>query len=285
MSLNAVEEGMIKISKTIITFLFFGYAFLFTPILFLIINSFSASEIPSVWTKFSFRWFEAVFEDDDLIRAALTSFEIACISATCAAILGGLAAAATTNTGEFKGKSFLNTTVVMPIVMPEIIVGFSLLMLFMAVENFCGWPKERGIMTVAIGHTMATMAYVHMTVRARLLSFDKHLEEAALDLGAKPITVFFKIKVPVISKSILSGWLLTFTLSLDDLVIASFLTGPGSTTLPILIFSNVRVGLTPAINALATMFILVIFFCLVTAFILSRPGRKTRKKDVQSLPE
>ena len=265
---------MIKMSKTIITFLIFGYAFLFTPILFLIVNSFSASEIPSVWTTFSLRWFEAVFEDEDLVRAAVTSLEIACISATGAVVLGSLAAAATTNTAHFRGKSFLNTTVILPIVMPEIIVGFSLLMLFMAVENLCGWPKERGIMTVAIGHTMATMAYVHMTVRARLLSFDKYLEEAAMDLGAKPVTVFFKIKVPVIAKSILSGWLLAFTLSLDDLVIASFLSGPGSTTLPILIFSNVRIGLTPAVNALATMFIFFITICLVIAFFLAKQGKR-----------
>ena len=264
---------MIKLSKTIITILIFGYAFLFTPILFLVINSFSSSEIPGVWTHFSLRWFDAVFEDEDLIHAAITSLEIACIPPTGAAFLGSLAGAATTNTSDFKGKKFLNTVIIMPIVMPEIIVGFSLLMLFMAFESIFGLPKERGIMTVAIGHIMATMAYVHMTVRSRLISFDSSLEEAALNLGAKPFTVFLKIKIPIIAKSILSGWLLAFTLSLDDLVIASFLTGPGSTTLPILIFSNVRVGVTPAINALATMFIAVIAICLSTAFILAKKQR------------
>lgn len=271
---------MKMMSKTVLTIMIFGYAFLFIPILFLIFNSFSASEIPSIWTSFSLRWFEAVFEDEDLIRAALTSIEIACITATGAVFLGSLAAAATTNTGSFIGKNFLNTTIIMPIVMPEIIVGFSLLMLFMALENLCGWPSERGVMTVAIGHIMATMAYVHMTIRARLLSFDKSLEEAALNLGAKPITVLFKIKIPVIAKAILSGWLLAFTLSLDDLVIASFLTGPGSTTLPILIFSNVRIGVTPAINALATMFIFIIAICLTIAFFLT----KQNKKAIDSAP-
>ncbi len=265
---------MRRLSKTVITFLIFGYAFLFTPILFLIINAFSASEIPSIWTSFSLRWFEAVFEDSELTRAALTSLEIACISATGAVILGGLAAFATTNTSSFKGKSFLNTTIIMPIVMPEIIVGFSLLMLFMAIENAFGWPKERGVMTVVIGHIIATMAYVHITIRARLLSFDKSLEEAALNLGAKPFTVFFKIKIPILARSILSGWLLAFTLSLDDLVIASFLTGPGSTTLPILIFSNVRVGVTPAINALATIFILIVALCLIIAFLMMKQSKK-----------
>lgn len=267
---------MIKISKTIIAILIFGYAFLFMPIFFLIINSFSASEIPSVWTTFSLRWFEAVFEDDDLIRAALTSLEVAFISATGALILGVLAAASTTKTPHFRGKNFLNATVIMPIVMPEIIVGFSLLMFFMALENIFGWPRERGIMTVAIGHIMSTMAYVHMTVRSRLLSFDKSLEEAALNLGAKPFLVFIQIKIPIIAKSMLSGWLLAFTLSLDDLVVASFLTGPGSTTLPILIFSNVRVGVTPAINALATMFVTVISICLVAASMLTKKSRKQK---------
>lgn len=268
---------MIKTSKAVITILIFGYAFLFTPILFLVANSFSDSEIPGVWTHFSLRWFETVFEDVDLLGAAINSLEIAFISATFAVFLGVLAADTTTNTTSFKGKRFLNTAIIVPIVMPEIIVGFSLLMLFMAIENIFGFPKERGIMTVTIGHTMATMAYVHMTVRSRLLAFDASLEEAALNLGAKPFTVFLRIKIPIISKSILSGWLLAFTLSLDDLVIASFLTGPGSTTLPILIFSNVRIGVTPAVNALATIFIAVIMFCLSIAFILSEKVKKLKK--------
>ena len=261
---------MLRASKTIITMMIFGYAFLFIPILFLIINSFSASEIPSVWTSFSFRWFKEVFEDDDLIRAAITSFKIATISASGAVILGTTAAVVTTKSGTCRGKNFLSKAIIMPIVMPEIIIGFSLLMLFMSMENIFGFPKERGIMTVAVGHIMATMAYVHMTVRARLLSFDQSLEEAALNLGARPLTVFFKITIPVISKAILSGWLLAFTISLDDLVIASFLTGPGSTTLPILIFSNVRIGLSPAINALATMIVVIIIICLVSAYFLNK---------------
>lgn len=265
---------MLKISKTIVTMLIFGYAFLFTPILFLIINSFSDSAIPSVWTKFSFRWFYEVLEDEDLVRATITSLKIACISASGAVILGTLAAVATTNTATYFGKNFLSNAIIMPIVMPEIIVGFSLLMLFMSIESVFGFPKERGVMTVAIGHIMATMAYVHMTVRARLLSFDKSLEEAALNLGAKPMTVFFRIKIPMISKAILSGWLLAFTLSLDDLVIASFLTGPGATTLPVLIFSNVRIGLSPAINALATMIIAIVVICLIGVYFLTDQKKK-----------
>lgn len=266
---------MIRISKTVGAILIFGYAFLFTPILFLVITSFSASEIPGIWTEFSLKWFEILFEDSDLLHAAITSLEIACISASMAVVLGVLAAVSTTNSGDFYGKRFLNTAIVIPIVMPEIIIGFSLLMLFMAMESIFGFPKERGIMTVTIGHIMATVAYVHMTVRSRLLSFDQSIEESALDLGATPFIVFLKIKIPIISKSIVSGWLLAFTLSLDDLVIASFLSGPGSTTLPILIFSNVRVGVTPAINALATMFIIVVTFCLMIAFWLTRKKKKS----------
>lgn len=266
---------MLKISKTVITMLIFGYAFLFTPILFLMVNSFSDSEISLIWTKFSLRWFYEVLEDEDLIRAMITSLKIACISASWAVVLGTLAAVATTNTGAFFGKNFLNNAIIMPIVMPEIIIGFSLLMLFINIENFFGFPKERGIVTVAIGHIMATMAYVHMTVRARLLSFDKSLEEAAMNLGAKPLTVFFKIKIPVLYKALLSGWLLAFTLSLDDLVIASFLTGPGSTTLPVLIFSNVRIGLSPAINALATMIITIVMICLTGVHFLMKPRKNS----------
>lgn len=265
---------MLKVSKTIITMLVFGYAFLFIPILFLIISSFSDSEIPGNWTSFSLRWFHEVLEDEDLVRAMMTSFKIAFISASGAVILGTLAAVATTNTGTYLWKNFLTNSIIVPIVMPEIIIGFSLLMLFISMESTFAFPKERGVMTVVIGHIMATMAYVHMTVRARLLSFDKSLEEAAINLGARPLTVFLKIKIPLIFKALLSGWLLAFTFSLDDLVIASFLTGPGSTTLPILIFSNVRIGLSPAINALATMIIAIVLLCLIEVYLLSKPTKK-----------
>ena len=256
-----------KVSKTIVSMLIFGYAFLFIPIITLVFYSFSDSEIPTVWTKFSFRWFYEVFEDEDLIRAMITSFKIATISASGAVILGTFAAIITSSANNYYGKKVLSHLIVFPIVMPEIIVGFSLLMLFMSLEDILGFPKERGVLTVVIGHIMATMSYVHMTVRTRLLSFDKFFSEAALDLGAKPVNVFFSIKLPLISKSILAGWLLAFTMSLDDLVIASFLTGPGSTTLPILIFSNVRIGLSPTINALTTMILCFVILCLAVAYV------------------
>lgn len=268
---------MKKLSKINLSFLAFGYAFLYVPIFFVIINSFSASEIPGIWTHFSFKWFKAVFEDDDLLRAALTSLQIAAISATGSVVLGVLAAVSTTKKlSESKGSKLLNGLIIMPIVMPEIIVGFSLLMLFIFVESIFGFPKERGVMTVVIGHIMATMAYVHITVRTRLLSFDNSIEEAAQDLGAKPFTIFLKIKIPLIGKAILAGWLLAFTLSLDDLVIASFLTGPGSTTLPILIFSNVRIGMPPVINAFATIFIAIIAMCTFCVYLTSKKKFKTQ---------
>ncbi len=258
-------------------FLIFGFIFLYIPIIFLIVFSFSDSEAPCVWTKFSLRWFKAVFEDSDLLNSAITSLKVASISATGSVILGLLAAVTTTRNSKFSGKKFLSKTISIPIVMPEIIVGFSLLMLFISIERFFGIPQERGIMTVSIGHIMASMSYVHMTIRSRLLTFDYSLEEAALNLGANPLKVFIFITIPIISKSILAGWLLSFTLSLDDLVIASFLSGPGATTLPILIFSNVRIGVSPSINAFATMFIMLVALCLTIAYLLSiHQSRKNR---------
>ncbi|MDR2666886.1 MAG: ABC transporter permease subunit [Holosporales bacterium] len=271
---------MKKISKTVLAFLIFGYAFLYVPIVLLMVNSFSASEIPGIWTTFSFKWFYKVLEDEDILYAAITSLEIASISATGAVCLGILSATATKNPGKFRGKKFLDSVIIMPVVMPEIILGFSLLMLFMAAESLLGLPKERGLMTVAIGHIMASVAYVHMTVRTRMMSLDSSLEEAALSLGAKPFTVFTQIKVPIIAKSILAGWLLAFTLSLDDLVIASFLSGPGSTTLPILIFSNVRIGVTPMINAFATIFIVLIALCIFLAFLITSKKKNSQKEQV-----
>jgi putrescine transport system permease protein len=271
---------MKKMSKTVLTLLIFGYAFLYIPVIFLIINSFSASEIPGVWTNFSFKWFYKVLEDEDIFYAAMTSLEIASISATGAVCLGILSATATKNSVNFLGKRFLDNVIVMPIVMPEIILGFSLLMLFMAAENLFGIPKERGLITVAIGHIMASVAYVHMTIRTRMMSLDPSLEEAALSLGARPFTVFTQIKIPIIARSILGGWLLAFTLSLDDLVIASFLSGPGSTTLPILIFSNVRIGVTPMINAFATMFIVLIALCISLSFLASKKENSSKNRSI-----
>ncbi|MDR1233701.1 MAG: ABC transporter permease subunit [Holosporales bacterium] len=250
---------MKSLSKPTLISLIFGYAFLYLPLIFTILFSFSDSEISGIWTHFSFRWFNAFFKDENLLAAMFTSIEVASIAATGAAILGTLAAAATTNTTKEKyvGYNLLKKMILLPIIMPEIIIGLSILMLFITAANIFGWPKERGILTIAVGHAVASVAYVHTTVLSRLNSLDKAMEETAINLGAKSIYIFFHIKVPLIWKSIMSGWILAFMLSFDDLVIASFLTGPGSSTLPITIFSNIKIGITPIINVFATIFIVI----------------------------
>jgi putrescine transport system permease protein len=258
-----------KSSKAIFSVLIFGLAFLYTPIVFLIVGSFSESDVSGTWLGFSLKWFSAVFNDRDLILASITSFKIAAISATVACVLGVVMAVIVTSQEPMRGKTFLCRTVVIPVVIPEIIIGFSLLMLFMAIEDIIGYPVRRGVTTISIGHVMASMAYVYMTVKSQLESCDSSMTDAALNLGAWPFTIFFKIKLPIIAKSVVTGWLLTFTLSIDDLVIASFLTGPGVTTLPILIFSNIRVGITPAVNAFSTMFILLIVLCMTLSHLIA----------------
>ena len=256
-------------AKTMFVCLLLGYTFLFTPMFILIINSFGDSEVPGVWSKFTFKWFKLALQDHELLQATMTSLKIATISASGAVVLGVSAAVATCKSSQVLGKKFLSNIIIMPIVMPEIIIGFSLLMLFLTIERFIGISFEKGIITVCIGHTMATMAYVHMNVRSKILMLDSSIEEAASNLGASSLVVFWKIKLPMLRRSIIASWVVAFTMSLDDLVIASFLTGPGSTTLPILIFSNVRTGITPMINAFATMLILIITLCIVITYTLS----------------
>ncbi|MBR1944228.1 MAG: ABC transporter permease [Alphaproteobacteria bacterium] len=255
--------------------LVFGYTFLFTPIVILIINAFGDTDVPGIWQNLTFKWFYEAIQDHELLQSAITSLKIATISATCSIILGLLATIATTKRNDkFPGKKFLSNAIMIPIVMPEIIVGFSLLMLFLFFEKTLGFSATRGVTTVCIGHVMGTMAYAHMNIRAKLLMIDNSIEESALNLGANPFVVFWQIKLPMLSKAILSSWILAFIMSLDDLVIASFLTGPGATTLPILIFSNIRVGITPVINAFATLFILVIVICIIITHMLSFSNNK-----------
>lgn len=255
--------------------LIIGYTFLFTPLVILIINSFGDSDIPGIWTHFTLKWYKEALADHELLNAILVSLKIAIISATASSILGIMAAVGTTQpkSTKFIGRKLLSNTIIMPIVMPEIIVGFSLLMLLLSIERMFGCNIDRGVMTVCIGHTMATMSYVHMTISAKIRILDKSVEEAALNLGAKPRSVFWKIKLPMLSSAIVTSWTLAFTMSLDDLVIASFLTGPGSTTLPILLFSNIRVGITPMINAFATIFILMITVCIVINYCWQRSNK------------
>ena len=244
-----------KLSPFLKTMMIFGYAFLYLPILTLIIFSFNASRQVTVWQGFSTQWYTALLQDKALIKSLWVSLQVATSAATLAVILGTLAAISLVRFGRFKGRGFFGILTTAPMVMPEVITGLSLLLLFVGLEQIIGWPYGRGIFTITLAHTTLCMAYVTIVIRGRLADMDVSLEEAALDLGARPIKVFTAIVLPLIFPALLSGWLLAFALSLDDLVIASFVAGPGSSTLPMVIFSSIRFGITPQINALATLII------------------------------
>ncbi len=246
---------MRRLSLTGMTALVVGYTFLYLPILFLMVFSFNASRLPGIWTGFSLRWYQNLLENETLLAAVFTSIQIAAMTATLAVILGTLAAIPMVRWGIFKGRTLFSGLISAPLVMPEVITGLALLLTFVTFERLIGWPAQRGMMTVTIAHTTLAMAYVYVVVHSRLQDFDQSLEEAALDLGARPLRVFMTITLPIIAPSLIAGWLLAFALSLDDVVIASFLSGPGATTLPLLIFSSVRLGVTPEINALATIIV------------------------------
>lgn len=232
-----------------------GYGFLYFPIVVLVIFSFNMSRQINVWGGFSTHWYHSLLQDVSLIRAAFMSLQIALLAATLAVILGTLAAIALSRFGSFRGRSVFGILTTAPLVMPEVITGLSLLLLFVGLEQLIGWPRGRGVITITIAHTTLCMAYVTILVRSRLSEMDRSLEEAALDLGARPFRVFFSITLPLIAPALVSGWLLAFALSLDDLVLASFVAGPGSSTLPMVIFSSIRFGISPQINALATLII------------------------------
>lgn len=244
-----------NLSSSLKVFMTLGYAFLYLPILTLIIFSFNASRQVTIWQEFSTKWYVSLLHDQVLIKSALISLQVAACAATFAVILGTLAAVVLVRLGRFRGRGFFGIITTVPLVMPEVITGLALLLLFVGLEQTFGWPKGRGILTITIAHTTLCMAYVTILVRGRLSDMDRSLEEAALDLGARPLKVFTAITLPLIFPALLSGWLLAFALSLDDLVIASFVAGPGSSTLPMVIFSSIRFGITPQINALATIII------------------------------
>jgi len=252
----------------------FGYAFLYVPILSVIVYSFNGSRLVTLWGGFSLRWYQSLLQDGDILSAALLSLQIAVVSATAATALGTLAGMGLARLGRFKGRTLLTGMITSPLVMPEIITGISLLFLFISLGHWIGWPAQRGATTIAIAHITFSMAYVAVVVRSRLGSLDESLEEAAMDLGGRPVRVFFDITVPMIAPAMISGWLLSFTLSLDDVVIASFVSGPGSTTLPMLIFSKVRLGVTPDINALATVIILLVTLGVLLAAWVTRRQEK-----------
>lgn len=235
-----------------------GFAFLYSPIIILIIYSFNKSRLVTVWAGFSTEWYGKLWEDHELMSAVAVSLKVASCSASLAVLLGTLAGTALARFGMFKGRTLFSGMLSAPFIMPEVITGFSLLLLFVTLEQLTGWPEGRSMLTIILAHTTLGMAYVAVLVQARLASFDSSLEEAALDLGAKPLKVFMVITLPLILPALISGWLLSFTLSLDDLVVASFTSGPGATTLPMLIYSRVRLGVSPEINALATIIVLIV---------------------------
>ena len=235
-----------------------GFVFLYGPILLMMAYSFNASRLATVWGGFSTKWYGELFRNQMVIDAALLSLQIAALSATVATVLGTMAGIALARFGRFRGRLLFSGMVTAPLVMPEVITGLSLLLLFVAMEGSLGWPAGRGMMTITIAHITFSMAYVAVVIQSRLAQVDVSLEEAAMDLGSRPARVLFDITLPLLAPAMVSGWLLAFTLSLDDLVIATFTSGPGATTLPMLIFSKVRLGLTPDINALATIIIVVV---------------------------
>jgi putrescine transport system permease protein len=265
----------------VLTALAFGFAFLYVPILSMVLFSFNESKLVTVWAGFSTKWYVSLFSNDQMLDAARLSLQIASINATGAVILGTVAGLVLARFGRFKGRTLLSGMTTAPLVMPEVITGLSLLLLFVAMEQLFGWPQGRGVTTITLAHMTFSMAYVTVVVQSRLTTFDESLAEAAMDLGARPAKVFFVITLPIILPAIVSGWLLAFTLSWDDLVITSFVSGPGSTTLPMLIFSKVRLGVSPEINALATILVLIVTIGIVGSALWMQRQERNRQRDVQ----
>lgn len=247
-----------------------GYAFLYGPILCLMAFSFNDSALMTSWTGFSLRWYGELFRDQALLDAARLSFLIAALTATTAVVIGTWAGYVLARMGRFRGFGLYVGMVSAPLVMPEVVLGISLLLMFVEVSRLFGWPDGNGVFTIWVGHVTLCMAYVAVIIQSRVRDLDRSLEEAALDLGASPLKVFFLITIPLISPALLAAWLLSFTLSLDDVVVASFLSGPGYTTLPLEVFSRVRLGLKPEINALATLFMLSVGIVVVAVYRMQR---------------
>lgn len=255
--------------------LVFGFAFFYVPILSMIVYSFNESRLATVWGGFSTKWYVSLFSNRQVGAALLLSLQIALISATIATILGTMAGIALARFTRFRGRTLFSGMVTAPLVMPEVITGISMLMLFLLMADWIGWPGQRGFTTVTLAHITFSMVFVTTVVQARMLQSDRAIEEAAMDLGSRPWQVMWDITLPTIFPAILSGWLLAFTISLDDVVITSFTAGPGNTTLPLLIWSKVKLGVTPDINALATLTVLFVGTGVVIAgLILTRAERR-----------
>ncbi len=268
-------------SLFLLTCLLFGYAFFYIPILSMIFFSFNKSRLATVWGGFSTEWYGRLLANDQVIAAALLSLKIALISATLATLLGTMAGMALARFRRFHGRTLFSGLVSAPLIMPEVITGLSMLLLFVYMEQLIGWPNGRGVTTVTIAHTTFSLSYVAVIVRSRLVAMDQSLEEAAMDLGSKPVQVLFDITLPLIAPAMISGWLLAFTLSLDDVVITNFTNGPGTTTLPIYIWGKIKLGVTPDINALGTLIVAVVAAGVLIAGILMVRAERRRERDIQ----
>jgi putrescine transport system permease protein len=266
------------------TMLAFGFAFLYVPILSMIFFSFNYSKLVTVWDAANsptLKWYGLLFQNRQIMGAAWLSIKIATMNACVSVVLGTLAGLVLARFGRFRGRTLLAAMTTAPLVMPEVITGLAMLLLFVAMEQLIGWPAGRGVTTITIAHVTFSMAYVTVIIQSRLANFDDSLEEAAMDLGARPAKVFWRITLPLIMPAIISGWLLAFTLSWDDVVISQFVAGPSSTTLPMVIFSKVRLGVSPDVNALATLMVLIVATGVVASAVAMQRQEKKRQREMQ----
>lgn len=256
-----------------------GYLFLYLPIATLVLFSFNDSPVPNVWRSFTLKWYAALASDGEILAGLWLSLKIAVLTACTSVVLGTFAAFALVKYKRFTGRTLFSGMVSAPLVMPEVIVGLSLLLMLVSMQHWLGFP-ERGLLTIWLGHLLLGMAYATVIVQARLHDLNPQLEEAAMDLGARPWQVFTLVTLPMIGQSLLSAWLLTFTLSLDDVVLSQFLSGPGATTMPLVIFSRARLGLNPSVNAVATLIILIVSIGVIVASYLIARRERIRASDV-----
>ncbi len=261
--------------------LVFGLIFLYLPMFILVAYSFNASKLVTVWAGFSTKWYGELLRDRQLMEAVGTSLQIAVSAATASVVLGTMSAYLLNRFGNFRGRTLFGSMMTAPLVMPDVIIGLSLLLMFVSLSSSIGWPHERGMLTIWIAHVTFCTAYATVVISSRIQDMDSAIEEAAMDLGATPLKTFFVITLPTIAPSLVSAWLLSFTLSLDDLVISSFVAGPGATTLPMVVFSSVRLGVSPKINALATLIILCVSLAAFIAWWLARRADRNRRAAYQ----
>ncbi|MGB8855938.1 MAG: ABC transporter permease subunit [Burkholderiales bacterium] len=276
MSAGSARQGAISASVLVLV-----YAFLYIPIITLVVFSFNESKLVTLWSGFSLKWYAAVWHDKEIINGLWLSLKIAFFTATASVILGTFAAVALTRYKRFPGRTLFTGMVSAPLVMPEVIVGLSLLLTMVTIQKWLGYP-ERGMFTIWMGHTLLGMAYATVVIQSRLTEMDKSLDEAAMDLGCKPLQVFRLITLPLITQSLMSAWLLTFTLSLDDVVLSMFLSGPGSTTLPIVIFSRARLGLNPEVNAVAAVTIAVVSALVIFGSIYMARAEREKQREISA---